>query len=134
MLKKITLACAAVLCWTSIALAAPVYTGATAIDPSNPVGAAIESTKNQMKQTYGATATVNAYQLPTGTTFGKVKDFYATELHGWQQASATEIPGQGGSATWMDNTNHKTVAISIMPNAMAPGSSFLIVTESNPMH
>lgn len=109
---------------------APVYPGAKPVEKTSPMATAIEASKQQMKQQQGPTAKVEAYAVPTGTTFANVREFYNTELSkaGWQTVTANEATPNSGSASWRKGDN-SVLAISVIPN-YTDQSAYIIIAEN----
>jgi hypothetical protein len=115
----------------------PLYTGATPLDPNSPMATALSGVKQQLEQQSGdASVSVDLYNLPSGTTFEQVRQFYndALTADGWTdatgQAQMPEMQG-GGSAAWARNAN-EAVAVLVLPNPLSEGNSMLVVSHATP--
>lgn len=115
----------------------PLYPDAKTLESSSPLATVVDTMKQQLaqQQNPGADVKIDAYTLPSGTTFDQVKKFYGDSLggDGWKEASTTEqtnlgIPG-GGSATWLKD-NNSVVTIMVMPDPTQSGNSVLLVSHA----
>ncbi|HYF63687.1 MAG TPA: hypothetical protein VD886_12785, partial [Herpetosiphonaceae bacterium] len=103
----------------------PLFAGAKVVADGSPMSIAINAMKDQMKsQPGGADAKFDAYSLPAGTTFDKVKTFYNDELTkmGFQSAesmgaSAAAMPGAG---MWLKDNGASSVTITEIPGQAEP--------------
>lgn len=115
----------------------PVYTGATALDASNPMGTVLNTLKQQLQQQQtAADVTVDAYTLPAGTTFDQVKKFYndALTADGWTdaagQANVPTMPG-GGAGVWQKN-GAEAVTVVVVADPTSNGGAFMMVAHAVP--
>ena len=84
--------------------------------------------KDSLKQQAGAgTATFDAYVLPSGTSFDKVKEFYNTELtkDGWQAAGASNPTAE----VWLKAGGAESITVSSIPD---PSQSVILVMQVKP--
>lgn len=115
----------------------PLYTGATPLDPNSPMAMALSGVKQQLEQqSSDASVTVDLYNLPPGTTFEQVEQFYndALTADGWTDATGqTQMPEMqgGGSAAWSRNVS-EAVAVLVLPDPTAGDRSLLVVSHATP--
>lgn len=106
---------------------APVFPGAKPVDDSSPMAMGINMMKDTMKQQAAGNATFDAYVLPSGTTFDKVKEFYNTELtkDGWQAAGASNPTAE----VWLKNSGAESFTVSSIPD---PSQTVILVMQTKP--
>jgi hypothetical protein len=117
--------------------ATPLYPDAKPLEGGSPMAMVVDNMKQQLKQQQqDADVTVDAYTLPVGSSFDKVKQFYDDALKagewtiapGMDQAAAA-MQG-GGTAAWIKGDN-QVLTIVVMPDPMQGGGNFLLVAQAN---
>jgi hypothetical protein len=112
----------------------PLFAGAKPLEGGSPMAVAVDAAKQQLKQQGGTDATVDAYTLPTGTSFDQVKTFYNDSLAsaGWKDAAngaaMPTMPG-GGTAVWTKNDN-EVFTVTVMPDPTNSGGAVLLVAHA----
>ncbi len=83
----------------------PLYPGAKALDPNDPMAMGISMMKEQMAASAGAGAVIDAYVLPADASFDKVKTFYNSELakQEWKEVPEANAANPN-AAVWTKNT------------------------------
>lgn len=122
---------------SSEAGAIPLFPDAKPLDSGSPLATVVDTMKQQIaqQQTNTADVKVDAYTLPAGTSFDKVKGFYGDSLKGdgWSEVSSAQqnaagLPG-GGSATWLKN-DKDVVTIVVMPDPTQSSNSILFLAHA----
>ena len=113
----------------------PLYTGAKPLESGSPMAAAIDAAKQNLKQQQnGADTTVDAYNLPSGTSFDQVKKFYNDSLTGagWkdQTAGITMPAGAGGGTAAWTKDNKEVFSVTVMPDPTSNGGAILLVAHA----
>ncbi len=117
--------------------AIPLFPEAKPLESGSPLATVVDSMKQQIaqQQANAADVTVDAYTLPAGASFDKVKGFYGDSLKGdgWSEVSsgqqnAAGLPG-GGSATWLKN-DKDVVTIVVMPDPMQSSNAILFLAHA----
>jgi hypothetical protein len=100
----------------------PIYPGAKPLDANDPMAMAVNLMKDQMKQTEGAGAVIDAYVLPADASFAKVKEFYNAELTklGWKTVPEANAANPN-AAVWLKDTADTFTVTSV------PGQSANII-------
>jgi hypothetical protein len=113
----------------------PLFAGAKPLEGGSPMAVAIDAAKQQLKQQQsGADTTVDAYTLPSGTSFDQVKKFYSDSLTsaGWKDAAggaAMPAMPNGGTAVWTKN-DKEVFTVTVMPDPTGSSGAILLVAHA----
>jgi hypothetical protein len=112
----------------------PLFAGAKPLEGGSPIAVAVDAAKAQLKQQSGADTTVDAYTLPSGTSFDQVKKFYSDSLTtvGWTDAAggaAMPAMPNGGSAVWTKNDN-EVFTVTVMPDPVGGSEAIMLVAHA----
>jgi hypothetical protein len=111
--------------------ALPLFKDAKPVPANDPMASAIDTMKQQIKQSPDADMTVDAYLLPNGATADQVTKFYGDELtkQGWKSApGGSTASGGAQAAVWLKNDN-EMFSVTVMPNPMQSSSPLLVVAH-----